>query len=97
MLADSIAVDALNADALSAEVVEGRDLLAHDQIAGNFMRRAVDATYFSLWFFGLMCEAGIGVSTAGARPSTGSGRGEPVEPRRAQRKSAKNRVLPGLV
>src|SRR3990172_11230027 len=44
-------------------------------------------------FFRLSCEAGLGDCTAEARPSTGSGRGEPVEPRRARRKSNKNSIL----
>ena len=37
--------------------------------------------------FRLPCEAGLGDCTAEARPSTGSGHGEPVEPRRTRRKS----------
>ena len=37
--------------------------------------------------FRLPCEAGLGDCTAEARPSTGSGHGEPVEPRRARRKA----------
>ena len=38
-------------------------------------------------------EATLGDYTAEARPSTGSGRGEPVEPRRSQRSSNKDITL----
>ena len=58
-----------------------------------FVKRKHDREGLGVGFFRISCEAGLGDCTAEARPSTGSGRGEPVEPRRARRKSNKNSIL----